>query len=140
MAALLIEAQPDLSREELAADLRARARPLTAGEEDVTDATTAIVQLGGLEGLGPLLPPGGREAALRGERDTESRFSFFTYDGPDGYPLRFLHLLLEGPRPLAIFHYDADGERWLIHINGAPDWVNSLDGFDDGDEIWMRFD
>ena len=140
VAALLIEAQPDLSREELAADLRARARPLTAGEEEVTDATTAIVQLGGLEGLGPLLPPGGREAALRGERDPESRFSFFTYDGPDGYPLRFLHLLLDDPQPRAIFQYDVDGEHWLIHINGAPDWVNSLEGFDDGDEIWVRFD
>ena len=140
VAALLIEAQPDISREALAADLLARARPPAAGDEDPTDAAPATVRLGGLEGLGPLLPPGGREAALSGVRDPESRFSLFTYGGPDGYPLRFLHLLLDGPQPLAIFHYDEDGERWLIHINGAPEWVNSLGEFDDGDEIWVRFD
>lgn len=138
VSALLLEAMPELSREELAAALRERARPLEAAAPDAEPAP-AIVQLGALDGLGPLLPPGGREATLSGERDPEGGYTAFSYEGPDGYPLRFLHLLLTDPQPLAIWHYNADEKRWMLHIAGAPDWVNDLESFDGGDELWIRF-
>ena len=58
---------------------------------------------------------------------------------PDGYPLRFLHLLLADPQPLAIFRYDASEDRWSVHIAAAPAWVNDIEAFADGDELWLRF-
>lgn len=138
VGALLIEAMPDLSGQEVAAALRERARQRGATPPDL-EPGPAIVQLGPLDGLGPLLPPGGREATLSGERDPRGGYTAFGYDGPDGYPLRFLHLLLDDPRPLAIWRYSAAEERWMLHIAGAPDWVNDLESFDGGDELWMRF-
>ena len=138
VGALLIEAMPELSGEEVAAALRERARQRGATPPDL-EPGPAIVQLGALDGLGPLLPPGGREATLSGERDPEGGYTAFSYDGPDGYPLRFLHLLLDDPQPLAIWRYNADEERWMLHIAGAPDWVNDLESFAGGDELWMRF-
>ena len=145
VAALLKEARPELTREELTTELRARARPLAEDAGSVADApeaepAAAIVQLGSLDGLGPLLPEGGREATLNGERSPEGGLAAFTYQGPDGYPVRFLHLLLDDPLPRAIFRYDASEERWRHYIPLAPAWVNNLDAFKDGDEIWMRFD
>ena len=97
------------------------------------------MQPGSLEGLGPLLPPGGLEAELIGDRTQAGRFAIFVYQGPDGYPPRFLHLLLDDPLPLAIFRYDASEERWLIYIPGGPAFVNEIDHFNDGDELWARF-
>lgn len=138
VSALLIEAMPELSAEEVAAALRERARPREAAPPDA-EPGPAIVQLGALDGLGPLLPPGGREATLSGERDPQGGYTAFSYDGPDGYPLRFLHLLLDDPQPLAIWRYNAAEGQWMLHIAGAPDWVNDLERFDGGDELWMRF-
>ena len=63
----------------------------------------------------------------------------FAYRGPDGYPLRFLHLLLADPQSLVVFRYDPDEERWLVHVSGAPAIVNNLEDFNDGDELWLRF-
>ncbi len=138
VGALLIEAMPELSGEEVAAALRERARQRGATPPDL-ERGPAIVQLGALDGLGPLLPPGGREATLSGERDPEGGYTAFSFSGPDGYPLRFLHLLLDDPQPLAIWRYNANEERWMLHVAGAPDWVNDLESFDGGDELWMRF-
>ena len=138
VGALLIEAMPELSGEEVAAALRERARQRGATPPDL-EPGPAIVQLGLLDGLGPLLPPGGREATLSGERDPEGGYTVFSYSGPNGYPLRFLHLLLVDPQPLAIWRYNAAEERWMLHIAGAPNWVNDLESFDGGDELWMRF-
>ena len=129
---------PELSAEEVAAALRERARPRGAAPPDA-EPGPAIVQLGALDGRGPLLPPGGREATLSGERNPEGGYTAFSYDGPDGYPLRFLHLLLDDPQPLAIWRYNAAEAQWMLHIAGAPDWVNDLERFDGGDELWMRF-
>ncbi len=141
-AALLIEALPQLSRDELIAELRERARAIEredGGDERGADPLPRIVQLGALEGLGPLLPPGGHDAALSGERPPGGGFAAFVYHGPDGYPLRFLHLLIADPQPIAAFHYDGDEQRWRIHFPRAPAWVNDLEHFDDGDEFWLRF-
>ncbi len=138
VSALLIEALPELSREELAAALRERARPLEAAPPD-PEPGPAVVHLGALDGLGPLLPPGGREATLSGERDPEGGYTAFSYSGPDGYPLRFLHLLLDDPQPPAIWRYNVEEKRWMLHFAGAPDWVNTLESFDGGDELWIRF-
>ncbi len=54
-------------------------------------------------------------------------------------PLRFLHLLLNDPQPLAIWRYNAEEERWMLHFAGAPDWVSNPGSFDGGDELWIRF-
>ena len=142
VAALLGEALPELSRGELIAALHERSRPLEPTDTEASadaDPPLRLAQLGSLEGLGPLLPPGGREATLSGERDLEGGYAAFAYSGPDGYPLRFLHLLLADPQPLAIFRYDASEDRWSVHIASAPAWVNDLEAFVDGDELWLRF-
>ena len=142
VAALLIEALPELTRDELIGELAERSRPLAPADPaapPATDPPLRLVQPGSLEGLGPLLPPGGREATLTGERDPGGGFTAFAYSGPDGYPVRFLHLLLADPQPRVIYRYDADEDRWLLYIPGAPAFVNDLDAFDDGDELWLHF-
>ena len=142
VTALLAEALPTLPRDELIVELYERARPLTPPGPTVTpgdDPLPKLVQLGALDGLGALLPPGGLEATLTGERDQGGGFTVFAYHGPDGYPLRFLHLLLDDPQPLVVFRYDPDEERWLVHVSGAPAIVNNLEDFNDGDELWLRF-
>ena len=142
VVALLREALPELSREELVATLYERSRPLAPAGPAAShgaEPPPRLVQPGSLEGLGPLLPPGGREAELIGDRTQAGRFAIFDYRGPDGYPPRFLHLLLDDPLPLAIFRYDASEDRWLIYIPGGPAFVNEIDQFNDGDELWARF-
>lgn len=146
-AALLREALPALSPGALIAELRERARPLAAPGTNAAQPASmqpasvqpGVVQLGSLEGLGPLLPEGGREATLTGERPAGDEFALFAYAGPDGYPTRFLHLLLDDPQPRIIWRYDAGEADWHVFIPGAPAWVNRIHTFSDGDLLWVQF-
>ena len=48
------------------------------------------------------------------------------YRGPDGYPLRFSHLLTGLVQAEAFFRFDSDGQAWEAHIIGAPDFVQDF--------------
>ena len=135
-AGLLIEALPGLGRDDLVALLRSRALTLPGSE----GAAVALAQLGPLGDLGPLLPAGGLDAELAGGAlPASGGLVLVVYRGPDGYPLRFVHLLTGDPTPFAFFRFLADEERWDRHIVGAPRRVNTFDAFEDGDVLVLRF-
>ena len=134
-AGLLIEALPGLGRDDLVALLRSRALTLPGSE----GSAVALTQLGPLIDLGPLLPAGGLEAELIGVLPTSGGLVLVVYRGPDGYPLRFVHLLTGDPTPFAFFRFLAEEERWDRHIVGAPKQVNTFDALEDGDVLVLRF-
>ena len=137
-AALLIEALPEADAADVVATLRARALPVSEPGPAGGDPA-GLVQLGSLSGLGPVLPTGADGAVLFGATPELGGLGAFAYRGPDAYPLRFAHLLLDHLLPVAYFRYDQAAERWDRHIVGAPQRVNSFDRLDDGDAIVVRF-
>ena len=128
MLALLSEAFPTLSANQLIAELRARGEVIAA-------STTRAASLGSLVGLGELLPVGGDEAEFVGEIPTTGGIALLRYRGPDGYPLRFSHLLTGLLEADAYFRLDVEAQRWNTFIRGAPDFVQDLERLDDGDLV-----
>ena len=128
MLALLSEAFPTLSANQLIAELRARGEAIAA-------STTRAASLGSLVGLGELLPVGGDEAEFVGEIPTTGGSALLRYRGPDGYPLRFSHLLTGLLEADAYFRLDVEAQRWNTFIRGAPDFVQDLERLDDGDLV-----
>jgi subtilisin family serine protease len=137
-AALLIEALPNIDREDIVASLRSRALPLPPAGGPGAEASR-LVQLGSLAGVGPLLPSGSERAVLFGSPPPSEGLALFVYRGPDGYPLRFAHLLIGEPLPVAYFRFDEASGQWDRHLVGAPAFVNTFHAFDDGDGIVASF-
>ncbi len=137
-AALLIEALPRADAAGIVAALRARALSVLA-PEPAGGAHAGLVQLGPLSGLGAVLPAGAERAVLFGATPDIAGLGVFVYRGPDAYPLRFAHLLVAHPLPVAYFRYNAVFERWDRYVVGAPSRVNTFDRLDDGDAIVVRF-
>ena len=128
MLALLSEAMPRLTASQLIAELRARS-------DFVEPGSPRSASLGSLVGLGELLPVGGDEAALVGGIPSAGGISILQYRGPDGYPLRFAHLLTDLVEAEAFFRLDTEAQRWDTFIRGAPDFVQDFARMNDDDLV-----
>jgi hypothetical protein len=60
------------------------------------------------------------------------------YRGPDAFPARFTHLLLDGRSPTAVYHLTSKG-TFEVFITDAPRYANSFDVFHDGDTLIAVF-
>ena len=78
---------------------------------------------------------GGDEAELLGEIPETRGVVLLQYRGPDGYPLRFAHLLTGLREADAYFRLDVEAQRWDTFIRGAPDFVQDFERFNDGDLV-----
>jgi len=134
--ALLQEAFPDADSNRLASLLQTRAAGVTPTPEG---SGARRLDMGSLFGVGPLVPPGGENATLQGSVP-ESGVALVEYNGPDGYPARFTHLLVDFRAIRTVFAFDEGDERWRAYSTGVPSWVNSLTEFDDGQELFIFFD
>lgn len=118
--AMLKEANPDADSARLAALVQTRAVSVPG----VTGGSGARrLDLGSLSGLGPLLPQGAHEARLLGDIP-EAGLALVQYDGPNGYPARFMHLLTDYQPVTAVYTLVVSEQRWRAFITGAPDFVN----------------
>ena len=138
VVALLKEAFPPAGAEEIRAELAERALDLPL--EGAAGSGLGLASLGSLAALGLLLPVGAEEARMSGgEPPPAEGLAALVYTGPDGYPLRFAHLLTGGREPLAWFRLDIDEQRWDRYIVGAPPAVNSFESVEDGEVLIVRF-
>jgi len=132
--ALLKEAFPSADANRLASLLQTRA----VGVTSTTDSSGARrLDMGSLFGIGPLLPRGSENARLVGAIPPIG-VGRVVYNGPDGYPVRFVHTLVDF-RPIRAI-YAFDGTRWRAYSTTAPLWVNSLTELDDGQALFIFFD
>ena len=136
MLTLLREALPAASAAELTRQLRARALDLAPPGVD-TNSGAGLAQLGSLEGLGPLLPPGAGAAVLTGPLPEGEGLTAMRYRGPGGYPLRFVHLLPLGRRVVAVYRLELLAARFDRYIVGAPAFVQTFDALRDGDLLFV---
>jgi len=137
-AALLKEAFPRAGRGELSSELRERAIDGDAVASE-SSAGAGLLHLGSLAGLGLLRPVGAEEAVLDGGLPAAAGLAELVYRGPDGYPVRFAHLLTPPERPpAAVFRRDGAG-GWDVYIVGAPAFVQSLLLLNNGDQLVIRF-
>ena len=135
--ALLQEALPGLSRVGLTSQLLARSisLPPAAGQ---TPGVRRLF-LGSTAGLRPFLPTDAARSRILGlPRDAGVAVGF--YQGPDGYPLRFIHLLAGGREATSIFRVRIPERTLERYIPGAPDFVNEFDQLKGGDLLFLRFD
>lgn len=131
--ALLQEAFPSADADRLAALLQTRA----VGVAGVSDGSGARrLDMGSLFGVGPLLPAGAEDARLLG--DLDAGVPVLEYDGPDRYPMRFAHLLVDY-RPIRSIYTFRDGV-WRSYSPRVPAWVNSLSTIDDGQKVYVFFE
>lgn len=128
MLALLGEAFPDLNANSLIAELRSRGNPTLA-------SSARAGSLGPLIGLGELLPVGGDEAEFAGPIPEQGGIAILHYRGPDGYPLRFTHLLTGLVEADAYYRLDSEAQRWDTFIRGAPAFVQDFDRINDDDIV-----
>jgi hypothetical protein len=120
--ALLLEANPTADTARLMSLVQVRA----VGVATVSGASGARrLDLGSLLGLGPLLPAGAEDARFLGDLPSDGGFALVEYDGPNGYPLRFAHLLAEGGTIAGVYELDLAAQRWRAYLPGAPAFVNA---------------
>ncbi len=131
--ALLQEAFPAADADRLASLLQTRATGVTASPDG---SGARRLDMGSLFGVGPLLPAGAEAAQLLGGTQTGVMLS--EYDGPDRYPVRFVHLLVDYQPVRSVFAFQ--DEVWRAYSPLVPSWVNSLSLIDDGQEIYIFFD
>ncbi|RJQ13074.1 MAG: hypothetical protein C4558_00690 [Dehalococcoidia bacterium] len=134
---LMQQAFPRAAREALTDLLLARAQPVTVGSGD---SGASRADLGSLDGLGLLLPPGAETAALLGVRPPGPGLALMVYRGPAGYPLRFTHLLLDSRPVRAIYQFDPPSQQWRVYVTGAPAFVNSIEQVSGGAILLIRFE
>jgi hypothetical protein len=132
MLALLAEARPDVSASRLIAELRSRG-------DIVARSPTRRANMGSLVGLGELLPVGGDEAEFAGAIPVDGGVAILEYRGPDGYPLRFDHLLTGLREAKAYYRLDVDAQRWDTFIRGAPAFVQDFDRLNGDDVVVALF-
>ena len=138
VVALLREALPRVGVLDMRAELATRA--IDVGAVGVDPASGhGLANLGALTGLGPLLPVGAEEATLRGALPPAGGLALLVYSGPDGYPLRFAHLLTPGRQPVSWYRFDETEQRWQVFIVGAPAAVNSFERAREGEVLAVRF-
>jgi subtilisin family serine protease len=130
-AALLFEALSGAEAGQIAQELRARGAPSPA---EGAGSTARSLQLGVLDGVGPVLPPGDGLASLTGPFLDGPGVATLQYRGPDRFPVRFSHLLRAGRPPTAFYRANAAG-RFEVFIVGAPRMANTFEVFRDGDIV-----
>ncbi|MBM4411762.1 MAG: hypothetical protein FJ037_10705 [Chloroflexi bacterium] len=135
--ALIQQAFPRAAREALTDLLLARVQPVTVG---LGDSGAFRADLGSLEGLGLLLPPGAETAALLGVRPPGPGLALMLYRGPAGYPLRFTHLLLDRRPVRAVYQFDPPSQEWRVYVTGAPAFVNTVEQVGNGAILLIRFE
>lgn len=133
--AMLKEAYPDADAARLAALVQTRAVGLTP----VPGGSGARrVDLGSLFGLGVLLPEGAEASQLLGEIP-QTGLALVQYDGPNGYPARFLHRLIGYRAVAAVYTLNASTQQWRAYVTGAPDFVNrAFPSINDGAILVIR--
>jgi len=112
---------------------------LKARADAATPGGTPLASLASLVGLGELLPVGADEAKLAGIVPPSGGIAAFQYQGPDGYPLRFSHLLTGLVQAVAFFRLDDGEQKWESHIIGAPDFVQDFEKLNNLDIVVARF-
>ncbi|MDP6607074.1 MAG: S8 family serine peptidase [Dehalococcoidia bacterium] len=138
LAALLTEAMVGAGPAVIRAQVTGRAVDRVAPADDES-APPLFASLGSLAGLGLLLPVAADEAKMSGELPPGAGLAALAYSGPDGYPLRFAHLLTPGREPRAWFHFVIEGQRWVSFIPGAPAAFNDLESIVDGSVVFGWF-
>ncbi|TAJ18599.1 MAG: hypothetical protein EPO65_08650 [Dehalococcoidia bacterium] len=133
---LLQEAFPRAAREALTGLLLERSQYVAV---NAGDSGAPRADLGSLTGLEPLLPAGAASAALIGVRPPTG-IALLVYRGPLGYPLRFIHLLLDGRQVRAVYQFDTTTQQWRVFVTGAPSFVNTVDRIDNGAIVLVRFE
>ncbi len=135
--ALLREALPDATREGLTDQLVSRSITVVPALGQAAGVRRAF--LGTTVGLGPLLPPGADRSRVLGlPQDAGLAVGF--YQGPDGFPMRFMHLLAGGRDATSVFRVLIPERTLERHIPGAPDFVNEFNTLNGGDLLFLRFD
>lgn len=130
-AALVFEAFPGASAAQVTQELRSRGAPAPGTG---AGSTARTLQLGALDTVGPVLPPGDGLATLTGPILDDPGVATLQYRGPDRFPVRFSHLLRAGRPPSAFYRANAAG-RFDVFIVGAPRVANSFEVFRDGDIV-----
>jgi subtilisin family serine protease len=135
--ALLQEAFPSASRVGLTNELFRRSLALSAAPGQTPGVRSVF--LSSTDNLGPVLPEGADRATILGlPQDAGVAVGF--YQGPDGYPMRFLHLLADGRDATSVFRVLLQERALERYIPGAPDFVNEFDAINSGDLLFLRFD
>ena len=133
---LFKEAFPGADRGTLSTALRARAIVIPTADKGTPGLRR--VDTGTLEGLGPTLPPGAQEAVALGDLPDDGGLALLAYRGPDAYPLRFAHHLVEGRPVVAAYRLRSADRAWEVYLRDAPGWVNTLTHINDGQILIFR--
>lgn len=128
--ALMREAMPGISRARLTAELRARGALLPLVEDGTPDARR--LDLSSTAGIGPLLPPESDRAALVGTLPEGEKMAAVRYQGPDGYPLRFLYRLVGERDVVGAWLFDGSAGRWHGFIMGGANAPETPDRLTNG--------
>ncbi|MFA7249344.1 MAG: S8 family serine peptidase [Dehalococcoidia bacterium] len=135
--ALLREAIPGIDRAHLTAELQSRAIALPAVQDGTPGARR--LDLTSTAGIGPLLPPDADRAMLEGTVSPGASVATVRYDGPPGYPLRFIYRLT-GDRDVAgAWVLDRPTGTWRGFVTGAPAATAGVDRVSEGDTIVLIF-
>jgi subtilisin family serine protease len=132
-AALLLEAFPGSTAPQIMQQLRDRATPPAAPNEGA-----GMLELGSLNDVGPVLPPGDGLASLTGSIPSGAGTATLRYSGPDGFPARFAHLILEGREPVVYYRAASDG-HFDAFVVDAPRYASSFEVFNNGDIVLAQF-
>jgi subtilisin family serine protease len=136
VAALVIEALPTASATQIRQQLLLRA--VVSSDAGSESSPVLLANAGSLAGLGLLLPAGADEARVIGALPSAGGIASIIYVGPDGYPLRFGHLLTGQQVPTTWFRFDVDEQRWNVYVVGAPAFVNSFEVVSNGDVLFAQ--
>ena len=137
-AALLLDALPQATAQEVASQLRARAQRLPAPAVE-SEVGAGVLDLAGLTNVGPLLPADAGRALLTDISPPDAPIAVYRYRGPSAYPARFLRLLLPGRQPVATYRLDFARGRFDTFVTRAPLVANSFELLSDGDLLFVTF-
>ncbi len=132
--ALLREALPGVDRARIVSELQARG----VAVPPAPDGTPSVrrLDLSSLDGIGPLLPRGAEAASLVGTVLPGASVAEVVYQGPAGYPLRFLYRLT-GDRDIGGAWMLGASGQWRGYVAGAPSGANDFDRVSEGDSFFI---
>ena len=129
--ALMREAMPGITRARLTSELQARGLLLPAVQDGSTGARR--LDLSSTAGIGPLLPPEWERASLIGSLTDGAKMAAVRYQGPNGFPVRFLYRLAGGREIVGAWIFDRAGSRWQGFVMGSANAPDTIDRLSDGD-------
>lgn len=136
-AALLFEAYRGSSAADIARQLAERATPASV----VDGRGAGKLQLGTLEDVGPVLPPGDGLASITGlpPGGEGEGVATLLYRGANEFPARFYHLIADGRVPTAIYRARGDGQGFDVFVVDGPRFASTFEVFNDGDILLATF-